>query len=125
MSHVKSTEELAAAKYDAAVSRHVGLLDAFERALRIVDDLYTRLEREMHAPYADKAWNPGHARDAVALSRALAQAGAVHARLLEQEAVRADNMSDSEKVAYMVAALKKRPASVVQDVIRELLEAVA
>ena len=122
----------AAKFYSDALARHTSLLGAFERALRILDELYQRLERDMYAGMAYKAgddrsgkptegfYNPAHTKDAVNLSRALAQAGAVHARLLENEAVRADSMSDAEKVKYMVAFLRKKPEAVRQDVIKAL-----
>ncbi len=116
----RSPEEASAARYAEAQARHISLLAAFERALRITDELYQRLEKEMYEPNPARAYNPNHARDAVSLSRSLAQAGAVHARLLNDESARADAMSDAEKVEYMVAALKAKPRSIREAVAREL-----
>lgn len=120
----KTPEEAAAQRYAEAQARHISLLAAFERALRITDELYQRLEKAMYAVPNDghkvRPYDPGHARDAVSLSRSLSQAGAVHARLLNDEAARADALSDAEKVDYMVAALKLKPKSIREAVIREL-----
>ena len=118
-----TAEEKAALKYSEALNRHTSLLAAFERSLRITDELYQRLERDMYAPRdpKDKSYDSHHARDAVSLSRALAQAGAVHARLLEHEAARADAMSDDEKRKFMMIALKKLPLSIRQAFAMELV----
>jgi hypothetical protein len=128
----------AARAYGEALSRHTSLLAAFERSLRVTDELYRRLERDMYAGMAYKGadgtdepgsrptqgtYNAQHAKDAVALSRALSQAGAVHARLLENEAARADSMSQAEKVRFMVGALRKLPMAERQRVAAEILAA--
>jgi len=127
-----SPQEKAAKQYSESLNRHTSLLGAFERALRIIDELYQRLEREMYAGLAYKAssteprkptqgfYNSTHAKDAVNLSRALAQAGAVHARLLENESARAEAMSEEQKVAYMITALRKKPTAVRAQVIEAL-----
>jgi hypothetical protein len=114
-------QERAANQYAEAQARSTSLLAAFERSLRITDELYQRLEKELYAPGpASREYNPALARDVVALSRALAQAGAVHARLLNDEAARAQGMSDADKVRYMVERLKKLPKSQREEVVREL-----
>jgi hypothetical protein len=59
---------------------------------------------------------------AVSLSRALSQAGAVHARLLQDENARADKLSDAEKVDYMLAAMRTKPLSIRQAFANELLK---
>jgi hypothetical protein len=118
---IESPEEKAAAKYAEAQARHTSLLSAFERSLRITDELYQRLEKELYVPGpGGRMYNPQLAKDVVALSRALAQAGAVHARLLNDEAARADAMSEADKIKYMVAALKTKPKSIREAVVREL-----
>lgn len=115
-------EEAAARRYTAAIERHTSLLSAFERSLRITDELYQRLERAMYANGpTTKEFDPRHAVHAVSLSRALSQAGAVHARLLENEAARADAMSDEDKRRFMFAALRKLPYSVRQAFAAELM----
>lgn len=107
--------------YAQATQRTTSLLQAFERALRIVDELYRRLEKDMHSPATAEKYLGGHARDAVALSRALAQAGAVHARLLEQESARVDAMSDDEKLQFMLLELRRKPLAIRQQVAAALL----
>lgn len=121
MSKSDSPELLAAAAYTDFRARHVPLLTAFERALKIVDEMLLRVERDMHAGLAYKGdFNKKSADAAVALSRALAQLGAVHARLLDNEHAAADSLSEAEKVAYMVAALRAKPKSIRDAVIAEL-----
>lgn len=115
-----SNEADAAAKYAEAQARHTSLLAAFERSLRITDELYQRLERELYSPLGKNQYNSQLAKDVIGLSRALAQAGAVHARLLNDEAARANALSQAEKVKYMVAALRQLPRSTREEVIREL-----
>lgn len=132
MSASATPEEKSAKLYAEALAREVPLLQAFQRGLRITDELYQRLEREMYAGMAYKAsdgsegptkgfYNSQHARDAVSLSRALSQMGAVHARLLENEAARAESMSDEEKIRFMVRHLRSKPYSIRQAVVAELL----
>jgi hypothetical protein len=117
-----TAEETAAARYQAALARQTSLLSAFERSLRIMDELYQRLERQMYAAGPNsREFDPRHAREAASLSRALSQAGAVHARLLENEAARADNMSDDDKRRFMLLALRKLPYSVRQAFAAELM----
>lgn len=116
-----TAEEKAALKYSEALNRHTSLLAAFERSLRITDELYQRLERSMYDSKMGTEYSSQHARDAVSLSRALAQSGAVHARLLEHEAARADAMSDDEKRKFMMIALKKLPLSIRQAFAMELV----
>ncbi len=124
-----TTEEKAAEQYAQALAREVPLLQAFQRGLRVTDELYQRLEKAMHADngYALPGdptrgfYDAQHAKDAVNLSRALSQMGAVHARLLENEAAKAENMSDEDRTKYMVLALKKLPYSMRQAVAAELL----
>lgn len=115
-----SNEADAAKQYAEAQARHTSLLAAFERSLRITDELYQRLERELYSPLGKNQYNGQLAKDVIGLSRALAQAGAVHARLLNDEAARAQSLSAAEKVRYMVQALKQLPQSARDDVIREL-----
>jgi hypothetical protein len=131
-------ELLQAAAYSEALNRHTPLLTAFERGLRIVDELFQRLEREMYAgpgysvedqrtPGASKLPTKGFldtklANAAVALSRALSQAGAVHARLLADENARADKMSEADKIDFMLAAMRSKPLSVRQAFANELLK---
>jgi hypothetical protein len=136
-------EILAAAAYSEALNRHTPLLTAFERGLRIVDELFQRLEREMYSgpgyeggyvadhqqgpkkagrPPTKGFLDPKLANTAVALSRALSQAGAVHARLLQDENARADRMSDAEKIDFMLAAMRTKPLSVRQAFCNELLK---
>lgn len=125
----------AAAAYSEALNRHTPLLTAFERGLRIVDELFQRVEREMYGgvgyggtpPNAAGAptkgfLDPKLANTAVALSRALSQAGAVHARLLADENARADKMSDEDKVRFMLQAMRSKPLSVRQAFAAELLK---
>lgn len=114
-------EEQAAAKYQAATAREVPLLSAFQRGLRITDELYQRLEKAMYHPIGGREYNSALSKDCVALSRALSQMGAVHARLLENEAARAEAMSDEDRIKFMVRALKAKPMSIRQAVIAELL----
>jgi hypothetical protein len=132
-------EILAAAAYSEALNRHTPLLTAFERGLRIIDELFQRVEREMYAgpgygtqgrpdsdgkrPLPTKGFvDKNLANLAVSLSRALSQTGAVHARLLADENARADKMSDEEKVKFMVQALRAKPMSVRAAVAQELLK---
>jgi hypothetical protein len=115
-------EMQAANAYARATQRHTSLLKAFERALRIVDELYQRLEKSMYDPRDGQAmYSSKHASDAVALSRALAQAGAVHARLLEQDSARVDAMSDDEKLQFMLLELRRKPLAIRQQVAAALL----
>jgi hypothetical protein len=115
-------ELLAAAAYTDHRARHVPLLTAFERALKIVDELFQRIERSLYGGLGYKGdFDPKLAAASVALSRALSQAGAVHARLLEQEAAAADSMSLADKLKYMVAMLKQQPLSVRQQIAAEIL----
>jgi hypothetical protein len=117
-----TAEERTAQRYQESLARHVSLLQAFERSLRITDELYRRLEASMYgSTLTDKHFDPKHASSAVALSRALAQAGAVHARLLENEAAQADNMSDDDKRRFMLIELRKLPYSLRQAFAVELM----
>lgn len=65
-------------------------------------------------------YDPQHAKDVVSISRALSQTGAVHARLLESQALQADNMTPAEKLSYMVAAISKYPATEIKKVVTAL-----
>ncbi len=136
-----SPELKAAAAYTEALNRHTPLLTAFERGLRIIDEMFQRVEREMYAGLAYPATGPVSASSpglhkkaptkgsfnkelanaAVSLSRALSQTGAVHARLLAEESARADAMSEDEKVRFMVMALAAKPRSIREAVAAELL----
>ncbi len=116
-----TAEEKAAEAYAEALAREVPLLAAFQRGLRITDELYQRLEREMYHPIGGKVYNSQLSKDAVALSRALSQMGAVHARLLESEATRANSMSDDEKLKLIVETLRKKPMSIRHALAQQIL----
>jgi hypothetical protein len=121
MASDKHPEILAAAAYSDHRARHVPLLTAFERALKILDELFQRVEKTMYAGLGYKGeFDKKLADAAVALSRALSQAGAVHARLLEDENARADNMSMADKLKFMIMALKKFPPDQIRYAIAEL-----
>ena len=122
MASSNDPELLAAAAYTDHRSRHVPLLTAFERALKILDEMFRRVERDLYGGLGYKGqFDKKLADAAVALSRALSQAGAVHARLLSEEAAAADSMSDAEKLEYMVKAIRAKPSSIRQAVAEAIL----
>lgn len=116
-------ELIAAAAYSDHKARHVPLLVAFERALKIGDEMMTRVERDMYAPDVRGRFDSKLATAFSALGRVLAQMGAVHARLLQEESARADILSDAEKVQYMLQAMLAKPASIRQQFAAQLLGA--
>jgi hypothetical protein len=102
----------AALAYSDHRARHVPLLTAFERGLKILDELFQRVEKELYGGMAYKGGLDKKLADmAVSLSRALSQTGAVHARLLEQEAAAAEAMSQAQKNHFMTLSIRDQPMS--------------
>lgn len=121
----KNLPELkAAAAYADHRARHVPLLQAFERGLKLINELYERVERVLFAglAYTQAVPDKKTVDMITALSRALSQAGAVHARLLEQEAAAAEAMSEAEKIKFVTAMLKTKPLSIRQAVAAEIMQ---
>ena len=97
--------------------RKVRVDDVFTRTVKIVDELLSRVEREMHRGMQYKAdkdptqtnYDPAIIKSAEGLGKLVAQLQSIHLRLLKEGERQAKNMSREEKIQFCVKFIKKLP----------------
>lgn len=121
-----STEYMAEYK-----EREASVSGVFEQTLRIVQELQSRVEREMfrgmqYKAEQDSRWSnydPKINKSASDLGKLVAQLQTIHLRMLKEGERQAKNMSREEQMSACVAFIKRLPRGYQEIILRDINEA--
>ena len=113
----KGIQDHEAEYLEAYKAREVEMDSVFARVVKIVDELLSRVEREMHRGMQYKAnqdptqsnFDPKVSKAAEGLGKLAAQLQSIHIRLLKEGERQAKNMSREEKIQFCVKFIGKLP----------------
>lgn len=115
--HHKSFREKSKDYYEKYLARDAQMHNVFAQSLKIVQELLSRIEREMFQGMQYKAeedpefsnFDPQLTKSAEGMGKLVAQLQSIHLRMLKEGEKQAKNMSREEKVKQAIRFINKLP----------------